>query len=150
MRDRPYLAGQSPNGNSASFIGDTVRTGPELTQTNKQPSRQSDALPCVNVGYHRGPPSLSPRRTSAGPDKLALAAPRALLGAAVLMLATGDLIGRRNTSHIQIKVTQPGLCETPASMGARGRQKPSRSVPKSIYALLFGAQSVQTRAALRR
>lgn len=65
----------------------------ELMQTNKHPSRQSDALACVNVGYRCGPPSLSPRKTLAGPDKLDLAAPRAVWGKTVLMLATVELIG---------------------------------------------------------
>lgn len=64
-----------------------------LRQTNKQPPRQGDALPCVNVGYRLGPPSFSPRRTLAGPDKLDPAAPRAQQGKTVLMLATVELIG---------------------------------------------------------
>lgn len=79
------------------FIGDTVwpslQDCAELTQTNKQPSRQSDVLPCVNVGYHHGPPSFSAQRTLAGPDKLGLAALWALRGKTVLMLATVELIG---------------------------------------------------------
>lgn len=92
----------------------------EQTQTNKQPSRQSDALPSLNVGYRCLPPSLSPPRTLAGADKLALAAARAQRGKTELMLATGELIGSPaarvmspNTSHIQIKVTQRGSYEGP-------------------------------------
>lgn len=87
-----------------SFIGDTERPSSqdcaEPTQTNKQASRQSDALPCGNVGYHCGPPSFSPQRTLAGPDKLDLAAPRALRGKTVLMLATVELIGAYSLCYV--------------------------------------------------
>lgn len=87
-----------------SFIGDTVRPSSqdcsEPTQTNKQASRQRDSLPCVNVGYHCGPPSFSPQRTLAGPDKLDLAAPRALRGKTVLMLATVELIGAYSLCYV--------------------------------------------------
>ncbi len=75
-------------------MGDTARRGLCRANANKQTVlRQSDVLPCVDVGYHCGPPSFSPQRTLAGPDKPALAAPRAQRGKTVLMLAAVELIG---------------------------------------------------------
>ncbi len=100
----------------------------ELMQTNKQPSRQSDVLPCVNVGYHCGPPSLSPQRTFAGPDKLDLAAPKGPVrkdsvdvGYSRTDRKPTACVMSLNTSHIQIKVTQPGLYEAQANIRERER-----------------------------
>lgn len=98
----------------------------------------------VNVGYHWGPPSLSPRRTLAGPDKLALAAPWALRGKTVLMLAPRELIG-----SLQLVLCHWTLATFRRGPGEheRGANRNLGLVPKQICALLFNLISQNTKCA---
>lgn len=89
-----------------------ARCGLPFRNPAAQTNSQSDALPRVNVGHRRGPPSLSPQRTLAGPDKLALAAPWALarkdsvdVGYRRADSEPAACVMSLKTSHIQIKVT---------------------------------------------
>lgn len=82
----------------------------------KQHSRQNDAVPCANVGF-RGPPSRSPQRTLASPDK-----PGSCCTAGPARKHSVDIGFSRtdrkltvcvmslNTSHIQITVTHSHAC----------------------------------------
>lgn len=69
---------------STSLTGDAAWPSiwDRLTKTNSSHVKAS----CGNVGYRCGPPSLSPLRTVAGPDKT-------LLRVKALILAAGELIG---------------------------------------------------------
>lgn len=94
---------------SASWTGDAAWPSiwDRVMKTNSSHVKAS----CGNVGYRCGPPSLSPLRTLAGPDKT-------LLRVKALILAAGELIGSH--SWTELKPRSDKGSANPPIQGAEG------------------------------